>query len=90
MFVLFLVIKETLSANVGGEFQIFQSQQYGESDLLFKDATKCLIHTSHLDYRTILGEEFYRHADNVFNCTHSGESIIHVIHVVDFNFDSIH
>ncbi|KAJ3602027.1 hypothetical protein NHX12_029787 [Muraenolepis orangiensis] len=63
--------KETLSANVDGEFQIFESQQYGESDLLFKDATKCLVHTSHLDYRTVLGEEFYRHADSVFNCTHS-------------------
>ncbi|CAL8335540.1 unnamed protein product [Merluccius merluccius] len=60
---------ETLLAN--REFQIFQSQQYGESDLLFKDVTKCLVHTSHLDYRTILGEKFYRHADYVFNCTHS-------------------
>ncbi|KAK0146454.1 Serotransferrin [Merluccius polli] len=61
--------QETLLAN--REFQIFQSQQYGESDLLFKDVTKCLVHTSHLDYRTILGEKFYRHADYVFNCTHS-------------------
>ncbi|XP_062325066.1 saxiphilin-like [Osmerus eperlanus] len=63
--------QETLAANQGTEFRLFQSEQYGESDLLFKDATKCLVHTSHLDYRTILGEDFYRQAETVFNCTHS-------------------
>ncbi|XP_071768761.1 saxiphilin-like [Centroberyx gerrardi] len=63
--------QETLSANPDSEFKLFQSKQYGESDLLFKDATRCLVHTSHMDTRTILGEEFYRHAETVFNCTHS-------------------
>ncbi|CAB1354000.1 unnamed protein product [Coregonus sp. 'balchen'] len=63
--------QETLASNPDTEFRLFQSQQYGESDLLFKDSTQCLIHTSHLDYRTILGEEFYRLAETVFNCTHS-------------------
>nr|XP_046165890.1 saxiphilin-like isoform X1 [Oncorhynchus gorbuscha] len=63
--------RETLASNPDTEFRLFQSQQYGESDLLFKDSTQCLIHTSHLDYRTILGDEFYRLAETVFNCTHS-------------------
>uniref|UniRef100_A0A3B3T1Z3 Serotransferrin n=1 Tax=Paramormyrops kingsleyae TaxID=1676925 RepID=A0A3B3T1Z3_9TELE len=53
------------------EFQLFESQSYGESDLLFKDASRCLVHSTHLDYRAILGEEFYRAAEAVFNCTHS-------------------
>uniref|UniRef100_A0A3B4G4C6 Serotransferrin n=1 Tax=Pundamilia nyererei TaxID=303518 RepID=A0A3B4G4C6_9CICH len=53
------------------QFRLFESHQYGESDLLFKDATQCFAHTSHMDYRSILGEEFYTHADTVFNCTHS-------------------
>ncbi|XP_051270223.1 saxiphilin-like [Dicentrarchus labrax] len=63
--------QETLSANPNSEFKLFESQQYGESDLLFKDATQCLVHTSHMDYRSILGDEFYSHAETVFNCTHS-------------------
>ncbi|XP_059918633.1 saxiphilin-like [Gadus macrocephalus] len=63
--------QETLSASADADFQLFESQQFGESDLLFKDVTQCLVHTSHLDYRTILGEEFYTQADYVFNCTHS-------------------
>uniref|UniRef100_A0A671XNN0 Serotransferrin n=1 Tax=Sparus aurata TaxID=8175 RepID=A0A671XNN0_SPAAU len=57
--------------NPNAEFKLFESQQYGESDLLFKDATQCFVHTSHMDYRSILGEEFYSHAETVFNCTHS-------------------
>ncbi|KAM6979780.1 saxiphilin-like [Aplochiton taeniatus] len=64
--------QETLAANHGTAFKLFQSQLYGESDLLFKDATQCLVHTSHLDYRSILGEEFYRHTESVFNCSPSG------------------
>uniref|UniRef100_A0A8C7I171 Serotransferrin n=1 Tax=Oncorhynchus kisutch TaxID=8019 RepID=A0A8C7I171_ONCKI len=67
----FLMKSQTLASNPDTEFRLFQSQQYGESDLLFKDTTQCLIHTSHLDYRTILGDEFYRLAETVFNCTHS-------------------
>ncbi|KAK2862053.1 hypothetical protein Q5P01_001586 [Channa striata] len=61
--------QETLEANA--EFKLFESQAYGESDLLFKDATQCFVHTSHMDYRSILGDEFYNHAEAVFNCTHS-------------------
>uniref|UniRef100_A0A3P8ZC92 Serotransferrin n=1 Tax=Esox lucius TaxID=8010 RepID=A0A3P8ZC92_ESOLU len=61
--------QETLASNPETDFSLFQSHQYGESDLLFKDATRCLIHTSHLNYRNILGEEFYRLAEKVFNCT---------------------
>uniref|UniRef100_A0A3B5ASA2 Serotransferrin n=1 Tax=Stegastes partitus TaxID=144197 RepID=A0A3B5ASA2_9TELE len=57
--------------NPNSEFSLFESHQYGESDLLFKDATQCFVHTSHMDYRSILGEEFYTHVEAVFNCTHS-------------------
>ncbi|KAM4588377.1 saxiphilin-like isoform 1-T1 [Odontesthes bonariensis] len=63
--------QETLGANPDTEFKLFESHQYGESDLLFQDATECLVHTSHKDYRSILGEEFYTHVETVFNCTHS-------------------
>ena len=65
-------MKETLVAKPDAEFQLFESHPYGESDLLFKDSTQCFVHTSHMDYRSILGEEFYSHAESVFNCTHSG------------------
>lgn len=68
--------QETLVAHRNLEFQLFESQSYGESDLLFKDATRCLVHSTHLDYRAILGEEFYRAAEAVFNCTYSGEFFI--------------
>ncbi|XP_063329863.1 saxiphilin-like [Pelmatolapia mariae] len=63
--------QEALAVNSNTEFRLFESHQYGESDLLFKDATQCFAHTSHMDYRSILGEDFYTHADTVFNCTHS-------------------
>ncbi|KAF7207852.1 transcript variant X1 [Nothobranchius furzeri] len=66
--------QETLGANPNSEFKLFESHQYGESDLLFKDATRCFVHTSHMEYRTILGEAFYSHVENVFNCTHSGRT----------------
>lgn len=56
------------------EFYLFESQQYGESDLLFKDATRCLVHTGHMNYRTILGKDFISHLENIFNCTYSGET----------------
>ncbi|KAI5628395.1 hypothetical protein C0J50_2885, partial [Silurus asotus] len=52
-------------------FRLFESQKYGESDLLFKDATQCLVHTNHMDYRTILGKDFISQAESIFNCTHS-------------------
>lgn len=60
-------------ARPDSEFNLFESQQYGESDLLFKDATQCLVHTNHMDYRTILGEDFFSQVESIFNCTHSGE-----------------
>ncbi|XP_072308503.1 saxiphilin-like isoform X1 [Eucyclogobius newberryi] len=63
--------QEALAANPHSAFKLFESHQYAESDLLFKDVTKCFVHTSHKDYRSILGEEFYQHAETVFNCTHS-------------------
>ncbi|KAM6928449.1 saxiphilin-like [Xenentodon cancila] len=63
--------QEALAASSNTEFKLFESHQYGESDLLFKDATKCFVHTSHMDYRSILGEEFYTHLETVFNCSHS-------------------
>ncbi|XP_051752841.1 saxiphilin-like [Ctenopharyngodon idella] len=63
--------QETIAARPDTGFHLFESQKYGESDLLFKDATKCLVHTSHMDYRTILGDEFYSQAESIFNCTHS-------------------
>lgn len=65
-----------MAANPNAEFKLFESQQYGESDLLFKDATQCFVHTSHMDYRSILGEEFYSHAETAFNCTRSGTTVI--------------
>uniref|UniRef100_A0A8C9SBF0 Serotransferrin n=1 Tax=Scleropages formosus TaxID=113540 RepID=A0A8C9SBF0_SCLFO len=65
----FLMKSQTLESHLDLEFQLFESQSYGESDLLFKDATRCLIYTSHLDYRTILGEEFHEAVEAVFNCT---------------------
>uniref|UniRef100_A0A8C5NCX9 Serotransferrin n=1 Tax=Gouania willdenowi TaxID=441366 RepID=A0A8C5NCX9_GOUWI len=57
--------------NPNTEFMLFESAQYGESDLLFKDATRGFVHTSHMDYRSILGDDFYSHVESVFNCTHS-------------------
>ena len=68
------LLKEALSASAQPSFQLFESQQYGESDLLFKDVTRCLVQTSHLDPRRLLGEDFYAHAERVFNCTPSGEA----------------
>ncbi|KAI2663737.1 Serotransferrin [Labeo rohita] len=66
--------QETIIAGPDSGFHLFKSQEYGESDLLFKDATTCLVHTSHVDYRTILGEEFYSQAESIFNCTQSSEN----------------
>uniref|UniRef100_A0A3Q2GEA8 Serotransferrin n=1 Tax=Cyprinodon variegatus TaxID=28743 RepID=A0A3Q2GEA8_CYPVA len=63
--------QETLANTLSTEFNLFESHQYGESDLLFKDATQCFVHTSHMDYRSILGEEFYSHVEAVFKCTQS-------------------
>ncbi|XP_078277518.1 saxiphilin-like [Rhinoraja longicauda] len=53
------------------EFQLFQSQRYGESDLLFKDAARCLRRAAHLHYSDILGHRYSSLARSVFSCTHS-------------------
>ncbi|MCJ8729567.1 hypothetical protein PDJAM_G00108140 [Pangasius djambal] len=64
-------LMESQETHPDSEFHLFESQQYGESDLLFKDATQCLVHTSQMDYRTILGEDFFSQVESIFNCTHS-------------------
>ncbi|XP_062853971.1 saxiphilin-like isoform X2 [Trichomycterus rosablanca] len=65
----FLIKSQEMRPN--SDFSLFESQQYGESDLLFKDATQCLVHTSQMDYHSILGEDFYSQAESIFKCTHS-------------------
>ncbi|NXD22913.1 TRFEB protein, partial [Spelaeornis formosus] len=65
--------QESLGSKLDSEFQLFQSWKYGESDLLFKDATQYLVHTSHLSYQEILGESFIQLAESVFNCTPAGK-----------------
>ncbi|XP_029427469.1 melanotransferrin-like [Rhinatrema bivittatum] len=64
--------QETFGLKPDSKFQLFQSHMDGEADLLFKDATNCLVHTNHLSYRMLLGEPFYQLAESVFNCTHAG------------------
>ncbi|XP_064248286.1 melanotransferrin-like isoform X1 [Passer domesticus] len=64
--------QESLGSKLDSEFQLFQSWKYGESDLLFKDTTKYLVHASHLSYQEILGESFLQLAESVFNCTPAG------------------
>ncbi|XP_030073454.1 saxiphilin isoform X3 [Microcaecilia unicolor] len=64
--------QETLDLKPDSKFQLFESYVDGEADLLFKDVTSCLVHTNHLSYRTLLGEQFYQLAESVFNCTHAG------------------
>ncbi|NWV92207.1 TRFE2 protein, partial [Machaerirhynchus nigripectus] len=65
--------QESLGSKLDSEFQLFQSRKYGESDLLFKDATQSLVHASHLSYQEILGESFVQLAESVFNCTPAGK-----------------
>nr|XP_033812565.1 LOW QUALITY PROTEIN: saxiphilin-like [Geotrypetes seraphini] len=64
--------QETLDLKPDSKFQLFESHVDGEADLLFKDVTSCLVHTNHLSYRTLLGEQFYQLAESVFNCTLAG------------------
>ncbi|XP_025893620.1 melanotransferrin-like isoform X2 [Nothoprocta perdicaria] len=64
--------QESVRTKLGSEFHLFQSQKYGESDLLFKDATRYLVHASHMNYKEILGESFFQLAESVFNCTPAG------------------
>ncbi|NXU20184.1 TRFE2 protein, partial [Pardalotus punctatus] len=65
--------QESLGSKLDSEFQLFQSWKYGESDLLFKDATQHLVHASHLSYQEILGVSFVQLAESVFNCTPAGK-----------------
>lgn len=69
-----------LGANASSQFKLFESHHYGESDLLFKDATRSFVRTSHLDCRSILGEEFYNRVEAAFNCTQSG-TVKHVFNI---------
>ncbi|XP_015272164.1 PREDICTED: melanotransferrin-like [Gekko japonicus] len=64
-------LRQSQEPSLGSTFQLFQSQQYGESDLLFKDATHYLAPTSHLDYEAIIGTSFFQLVESVFNCTHA-------------------
>nr|XP_025041625.1 serotransferrin-1-like [Pelodiscus sinensis] len=63
--------QESLAMNLDSKFHLFNSQEYGESDLLFKDATHYLVLTDHQAYRSILGKAFFQLAESVFNCTHA-------------------
>ncbi|NXK36797.1 TRFE2 protein, partial [Piprites chloris] len=66
--------QESLGSKLDSEFQLFQSWKFGESDLLFKDATQYLVPASHLSYQEILGESFIQLAESVFNCTSAGKN----------------
>ncbi|NXI73606.1 TRFE2 protein, partial [Anseranas semipalmata] len=65
--------QEFLGTKLDSEFHLFQSQKYGESDLLFKDTTQYLVHASHMSYQEILGVPFFQLAESVFNCTPAGK-----------------
>ncbi|XP_063000133.1 serotransferrin-1-like [Elgaria multicarinata webbii] len=65
-------LMKSQEASVASTFQLFQSQKYGESDLLFKDATQHLSPASHLGYKAIVGETFLQLAESVFSCTPAG------------------
>ncbi|NXG34968.1 TRFE2 protein, partial [Dromaius novaehollandiae] len=65
--------QESVGTKLDSEFHLFQSQKYGESDLLFKDATQYLVHASHMSYKEILGGSFLQLAESVFNCTPAGK-----------------
>nr|XP_009685730.1 PREDICTED: melanotransferrin-like isoform X1 [Struthio camelus australis] len=64
--------QESVGTKPDSEFHLFQSQKYGESDLLFKDATQYLVHASHRSYQELLGASFFHLAESVFKCTPAG------------------
>ncbi|NWH65668.1 TRFEB protein, partial [Geococcyx californianus] len=66
--------QESLGSKWDSEFHLFQSWKYGESDLLFKDATQYLVHASHMSYQEILGVSFFQLAESVFNRTSAGKA----------------
>uniref|UniRef100_A0A8C6Z3S0 Transferrin-like domain-containing protein n=1 Tax=Nothoprocta perdicaria TaxID=30464 RepID=A0A8C6Z3S0_NOTPE len=67
----FLMKSQVIPGENAGDVSL--SQKYGESDLLFKDATRYLVHASHMNYKEILGESFFQLAESVFNCTPAGK-----------------
>ncbi|XP_021268873.1 melanotransferrin-like isoform X1 [Numida meleagris] len=64
--------QEFLRTKLDSEFHLFQSEKYGDNDLLFKDATQYLVPATHMSYQEILGEPFFQLAESVFNCTPAG------------------
>ncbi|NWS67928.1 TRFM protein, partial [Crotophaga sulcirostris] len=66
--------QESWGSKRDSEFHLFRSRKYGESDLLFKDATRYLVHASHMSYQEILGVSFFQLAESVFNCTPAGKA----------------
>ncbi|XP_066466037.1 ovotransferrin-like [Tiliqua scincoides] len=65
-------LMKSQEASRSSPFQLFQSQKYGDRDLLFKDSTQHLLPTSHLGYEAILGISFWQLAESIFNCTPVG------------------
>lgn len=65
-------LMKSQEASRSSSFQLFQSQKYRDRDLLFKDATRRLLPTSHLGYEAILGTSFWQLAESIFNCTPAG------------------
>ncbi|NWZ24623.1 TRFE2 protein, partial [Asarcornis scutulata] len=65
--------QEFLGTKLDSEFHLFESQKYGENDLLFKDTTQYLVGASHMSYQEILGVPFFQLAESVFNCTPAGK-----------------
>ncbi|KAH0625524.1 hypothetical protein JD844_015070 [Phrynosoma platyrhinos] len=65
-------LEKSQNASGNSVFRLFRSQKYGESDLLFKDATQRLLLTGHLNYRAVLGDSFFQLAESVFRCTPAG------------------
>ncbi|KFQ14136.1 Serotransferrin-B, partial [Leptosomus discolor] len=65
--------QESLGSKLDSEFNLFKSWKYGESDLLFKDTTRYLVHANHMSYQEILGVSFFQLAESVFKCTPTGK-----------------
>ncbi|KAM8962253.1 serotransferrin-like [Pelodytes ibericus] len=64
--------QESLGPGKSSRFDLFNSADYGEGDLLFKDSTKCLLPVGHRRMQDILGKSFMDLADSVFDCTQAG------------------
>ncbi|XP_072271634.1 serotransferrin-1-like [Pyxicephalus adspersus] len=65
--------QEFLRTDEDSTFHLFKNvKPNGEGDLLFKDATSCLLPVGHLTLEDILGEHFMQLSDSVFDCTNAG------------------